>query len=210
MIKSKERITEFGEVFTSEREVKAMLDLVYDEALRIDSRFLEPACGNGNFLIEVLRRKLGKVRERYSRNHADYEKNIIIAVSSVYGIDILHDNIAECIARLASFAFNEYSKVTKNDNQKFRRTVDFIFSKNILHGDATSLTLPDSDKPIIFSEWSFIGNNKVKRTEFTLANLIAYQPFDGDSLFSDLGEEAFIPQPLKTYELCHYLEVNNE
>ena len=210
MIKSKERITEFGEVFTSEREVNAMLDLVYDEALRIDSRFLEPACGNGNFLIEVLRRKLGRVSQLYSRNQADYEKNTIIAISSVYGIDILYDNIVECIARLASFVFNEYSKVAKNENQKFRRTVDFILSKNIVHGDATSLTLPDSDKPIIFSEWSFIGNNKVKRTEFSLSNLIAYQPFDGDNLFSDLGEEAFIPKPLKTYELCHYLEVNNE
>jgi len=210
MIKSKERITEFGEVFTSEREVKAMLDLVYDETLRIDSRFLEPACGDGNFLIEILRRKLRKVSERYSRNQTDYEKNAIIAVSSIYGIDILQDNVADCVDRLTSFTLKDYEKRYKDLNPKFIKTVRFIFSKNILHGDATSLIIPDSDEPIIFSEWNFIGNSKIKRTEYTLANIIAYQPFEGENLFSDLGEEVFIPQPLRTYALCHYLDVDNE
>ena len=68
-IKSKNRVSYHGEVFTNEQEVNAMLDLVKDETDRIESRFLEPACGNGNFLAEILRRKLVRVKRQYTRNN---------------------------------------------------------------------------------------------------------------------------------------------
>ena len=99
-IKSKERVTEHGEVFTNEREVNAMLDLVKDETERIESRFLGPACGDGNFLIEILRRKLAVVKRQYGRSRSDYEKYSILALSSIYGVDIMEDNAAECRKRL--------------------------------------------------------------------------------------------------------------
>jgi type I restriction-modification system DNA methylase subunit len=99
-IKSKERVSDHGEVFTAEREVNAMLDLVKDETERIDSRFLEPACGTGNFLTKILERKMAVVRSRYSKDLTGYELNALIAVSSIYGIDILMDNVHECRERL--------------------------------------------------------------------------------------------------------------
>ena len=92
-VKSKQRVADHGEVFTAEREVNAMLDLVKNETERIDSRFLEPACGDGNFLAEILRRKLAVVKRKYTKSPADYAKNAILAVSSMYGVDILRDNV---------------------------------------------------------------------------------------------------------------------
>ena len=98
-IKSKDRVANHGEVFTNIREVNAMLDLVKDETHRIDSRFLEPACGTGNFLIEVLRRKLEVVESRYKKSKIEFERYSILALSSIYGIDILEDNLKECKTR---------------------------------------------------------------------------------------------------------------
>lgn len=111
--KSKKRVRDHGEVFTAEREVKAMCDLVKDETQRIDSRFLEPACGDGNFLAEILKCKLAVVRKKYGKRAADYEKNAVLAVSSVYGIDILADNVQACRARLEGIWEKEYEDVCK-------------------------------------------------------------------------------------------------
>ena len=116
----------------------------------------------------------------------------------------------ECVKRLVAYISKEYYRIFKNENSKFMNAVQFIISKNILCGDATSLKLPNCDDPIVFSEWSFVGDSKVKRTEYTLANLVSYQPFEGDSLFSDLGEEAFIPKALRTFKLSHYFDLNDE
>ena len=99
-IKSRERVVDHGEVFTNEREVNAMLDMVEGECERIDSRFLEPACGDGNFLAEVLRRKLEVVKRRYGSSSIDYERHAFVAVSSLYGVDLLSDNAAACRKRL--------------------------------------------------------------------------------------------------------------
>ena len=107
-IKSKKRVRDKGEVFTNEREVNAMLDLVKQETERIDSRFLEPACGNGNFLIEILRRKLEVVKSRYKKSQWEYEKNGLIAVMSCYGVDIMPDNVLECQNRLFEYFEKEY------------------------------------------------------------------------------------------------------
>ena len=107
-IKSKQRVRDNGEVFTNTREVNAMLDLVKSETERIDSRFLEPACGSGNFLVEVLNRKLFVIKERYKKSQLEYERNSIIAISSIYGVDILEDNVVDCRSRLFKIFENEY------------------------------------------------------------------------------------------------------
>lgn len=117
-IKSRKRVANHGEVFTSEREVNAMLDLVKQETERIDSRFLEPACGDGNFLAEILRRKLAVVKRKYRKSPLDYEKNAVIAAASIYGVDILQDNVAACRRRMFSIWDKEYKGICKTKSMK--------------------------------------------------------------------------------------------
>lgn len=119
-VKSKERVADHGEVFTNEREVNAMLDMVKQETERIDSRFLEPACGDGNFLAEILRRKLAIVKQRYSKSMSEYEKYCFVAVASIYGVELLQDNATDCRSRLFDIVKGEYMKVCKKKpNPKF-------------------------------------------------------------------------------------------
>lgn len=193
-IKSKERVADHGEVFTAEREVNAMLDLVKQETERIDSRFLEPACGNGNFLVEIIRRKLLLV-------HNDCE--LVQAVGSIYGIDIMQDNVEECRERLLNVIERNYKALSET----LLATVKFILRRNILWGDALTLCTPDEKKdPIIFSEWGFIGEN-VKRRDYTLDMLLRPRNFEGENLFSDLGDEVFIPEPCDEFKPIHYLKL---
>lgn len=166
-VKSKKRVADHGEVFTNEREVNAMLDLVKHETERIDSRFLEPACGTGNFLAEVLRRKLNVVDERYSKSQFEWERYAVIAVSSIYGVDILEDNAQECRERLYDIFEQRYTSLY-NDKCKdeCKRSIKFLLSRNILWGDALNLRNPVSHEPIIFSEWSAVNGLMLKRRDF--------------------------------------------
>ncbi len=136
-IKSKKRVAEHGEVFTAEREVKAMCDLVAQECDRIDSRFLEPACGDGNFLAEILTRKLTTVKKLYKSNPYDYERYSVLAITSVYGVDIMQDNVAECRERLFNLWNKDYKAVCKKAvNLDTQNAVKYILSKNVLCGNA--------------------------------------------------------------------------
>ena len=167
-VKSKQRVADHGEVFTAEREVNAMLDLVKGETERIDSTFLEPACGNGNFLVEILRRKLAVVDKQYKHYPADWEKYSVLAMMSIYGVDILADNVEECRARLYGIWEDAYRAACKKEcSDECREAVRFVLRRNILCGDALNLTQADGT-PIIFSEWSMIGGGKVKRRDFRL------------------------------------------
>ena len=176
--KSKERVREHGEVFTAEREVKAMCDLVKDETERIDSRFLEPACGDGNFLAEILKRKLAVVRKKYDKSPLDYEKNSLLAASSIYGVDILQDNVTACRARMFDIWNREYTAVCKKEcDDQTREAVRFILSHNIVCGNALTLKCVDengndTDEPIIFSEWAFITGSMLQRSDYTFAELL--------------------------------------
>lgn len=200
-VKSKQRVTDHGEVFTSQREVNAMLDLVKQETERIDSRFLEPACGTGNFLIEILKRKLTVVEQRYSKNQLEYERSAIQALSSIYGIDILEDNAAQCRERLFKIFDEKYSSLYKdNCRDDLRKSARFILFRNIVWGDALTLqTVGLYPKPIVFSEWALITGSLMQRRDFTYKSLLENQVIDGPNLFSDLGEEAFIPIPVKSF-----------
>ncbi len=177
-VKSKERIRNYGEVFTAEREVKAMCDLVKDETERIDSRFLEPACGDGNFLAEILIRKLEVVKRKYKKSTLDYEKNAVLAISSVYGVDIMQDNVLACRERLFKIWDKEYKSVCKKDcNEQTRDAVKFILTKNIVCGNALTLKCVDengndTNEPIVFSEWAFITGFQMQRQDYTFAHLL--------------------------------------
>ena len=177
-VKSKQRVADHGEVFTAEREVKAMCDLVKQETERIDSRFLEPACGDGNFLAEILSRKLAAVKKKYRRSPLDYEKNAILALSSVYGVDILQDNAIACRERLFAIWDKQYKAVCKKDcNDDAREAARFILSRNIVCGNALSLRRVDEngqdiDEPIVFSEWAFITGSQMQRKDYTFDELL--------------------------------------
>lgn len=206
---SRQRVSDHGEVLTGKREVNAMLDLVKSETERIDSRFLEPACGTGNFLAEILERKLRVVEARYGKGQLDYERYAILAVSSLYGIDILEDNVQHCRQRLFGIFDLNYLRLFKNKtNDDCREAVRFILERNIIHGDALSLkTMGDNPKPIIFSEWSPVNGSMLKRRGFTFHGLLEHASMKEMPLFSDLGEDVFIPTPEKEYPLTHFLEV---
>ena len=181
-VKSRERVADHGEVFTAQREVNAMLDLVKQETERIDSRFLEPACGDGNFLAEILRRKLAAVKARYKKSAADYEKYAVMAVTSIYGVDILQDNVDECRKRLFAIWDEEYTANCKKEcREECREAVRFILERNILCGNALTLKHvdlvgDDTDDPIIFSEWVFTGASSVKRSDYRLDVLMNENP----------------------------------
>lgn len=203
-IKSKKRVADHGEVFTAEREVNAMLDLVKSETERIDSRFLEPACGTGNFLVEILRRKLKEVRRKYRRSPLDYEMNAVLAVSSIYGVDLLLDNVMACRERLYEIWDKEYCAVCKREtNDQTREAVRFILSRNIVCGNALTLMCVDENgedtiRPIVFSEWSFITGMQMQRKDYTLDELVNGKPHNEDIFFGDdqlLFESMFEDEP---------------
>ncbi len=211
-VKSKQRVADHGEVFTAQREVNAMLDLVKQETERIESRFLEPACGTGNFLVEILKRKLAVVENRYAKSQLEYERYAIIAISSIYGVDILQDNVQTCRERLLGifthYYLNNYKKEIKPELLK---AAEFILSKNILWGDALTLKTPEEQpKPIVFAEWSAVNGSMIKRRDYTLANLLESQPIDELNLFSDLGDKAFIPTPVGDFPLTHFLKLGTD
>ena len=211
-VKSKKRVTDHGEVFTSEREVNAMLDLVKQETERIDSRFLEPACGTGNFLVEILRRKLKIVENRYKKSQLEFERYIVIAISSIYGVDILEDNVVECRNRLFEIFDEKYTSFYKTKcKEECRTSIKYILDRNILRGDALTLkTVGKDNQPIVFSEWSAVNGSMIKRRDFTLANLLEAEASKvPDSLFSDFYETdpAFLPKPVKDFPLTHFLKL---
>jgi hypothetical protein len=207
---SKQRVADHGEVYTHPREVNAMLDLVKQETERIESRFLEPACGTGNFLVEILNRKLAVVASRYAKSQFEYERYAVIAVSSIYGIDILADNVAACQGRLFGVFDTAYTALFKNEtNNACRASVRFILNRNILHGDALTLQTVSTEggEPITFSEWSAVNGSMLKRRDFKFAHLIDRADSAALPLFSDLGDESYIPEPIADHPLIHFLEV---
>jgi hypothetical protein len=209
---SKKRVADHGEVLTGKREVNAMLDLVKQESERIDSRFLEPACGNGNFLTVILERKLAVVEKRYVKSQLDFERYAVLAVSSIYGVDILEDNVRQCRHRLFSiFDCDFYSRLFENRGKnKCREAVRFILERNIICGDALTLkTVGENLRYIVFSEWSPVNGSMLKRRDFTFHGLLAHEGMKELPLFSDLGEDVFIPTPEKEFEAVHFLEIAN-
>lgn len=220
LVKSKQRVTDHGEVFTSQREVNAMLDFVKPETERIDSRFLEPACGDGNFLAEILRRKLEVVSYKYKKSPLDFERHSVLAITSVYGVDLLEDNVIDCRNRLFKIWDIEYKKIFKNEESvECRESVKYILNHNILCGDALTMKT-SSGEPIIFPEWSFVSETKVKRRDFRFDVLLKENEneelydtqlslFSDDASYMDYWQidpvtNEPIPKPVKEYPIESY------
>jgi hypothetical protein len=208
-VKTKKRVSDHGEVLTGHREVNAMLDLVKQEAERIDARFLEPACGDGNFLSVILDRKLAVVEKRYCRSQLDFERYAVLAVSSIYGIDILPDNVRDCRRRLFDILNANYTRLFKAAGKdKCREAVRFILERNIIWGDALTLRTVDKERRhIVFSEWSPVNGSMLKRRDFTFQGLLEHEGMKELPLFSDLGENVFIPTPEREYAPIHFMEI---
>lgn len=211
-IKSKKRVLDHGEVFTGGREVNEMLNLVKSETERIDSRFLEPTCGEGNFLVEILKRKLKVVRVRYGANVDDFDKYSFLAVSSIYGVDLLEDNVRICQNRLLNIFRDVYIDMyRKEPDVCLSDAIKYVLNRNILCGDALTLKT-QSNTPIIFSEWSFVTGTRIKRRDFRLDEML-----DGHeeqmSIFMydweyDDEVKAFIPKPIKEFPIIEFKKVN--
>lgn len=196
LIKSKQRIADHGEVFTPAWMVEAMLDLVKDETERIDSRFLEPACGSGNFLVRILQRKLAAVELKYCKSDFERRHFALYALMCIYGIELLADNIAECRANLLEI-FADYLNIEETD--ELYRAASHVLSQNLVHGDALKMRTSD-DQPITFAEWGYLGKGKFKRRDFRYDSLTRMASLAQEGLlWAHLGKhEVFTPEK-KTY-----------
>jgi len=221
-VKSKQRVADHGEVFTAEREVKAMCDLVAQECERIDSRFLEPACGNGNFLAEIITRKLSVVTSKYKKSSYDWERFSLLALGSIYGVDIMADNAVECRERLYDIWSKEYKRICKSEcNEDTKKSAQYILSKNIVCGNALSMmcvddNCEDTDEPIIFPEWTYLQNDAfIHRQDFRFdvllkenddedmyssqLSLFADSAMNADYWMTDPETNEIVPKPVKIY-----------
>ena len=197
LVKSKQRVADHGEVFTPPALVEAMIGLVADEADRIDSRFLEPACGSGNFLLPVLTRKLATVDARYGSSAFERRHHALLALMSIYGIELLADNVAECRANLIEL-FTAHLGLTLDDDLAAAALT--VVSLNIIHGDALAMTTRQATpKPIAFAEWSYLGKGRYQRRDFRFETLTQMSTFgEADSLFADVGKHEIFT-PVRTY-----------
>lgn len=196
-------------VYTSDKLVSDMLSSVKDEIERIDSRVLEPACGDGIFLDAILRNKLNCVIKKYGHSRIDFEFYILRALMSLYGVEIESDVVLICRKRLkktsAEFYFQKFSK---EQWIAFEPLVDCVLKINILCGDALSLTNPIDGTPIVFAEWSFLNSYKVKRRDFIYEHLI-YKSDNAETVVSDKNEEGFIPKPFKEYPIIKVFNITS-
>lgn len=196
LIKSKKRVADHGEVFTPPWLVDAMLDLVKGETERIDARFLEPACGSGNFLVRVLQRKLAAVELKFKKSEFEKKHFALFGLMCIYGIELLTDNIDECRANLLEI-FAEFLRTDEVSDSYC--AASYVLSQNLVHGDALTMRAIDG-QPITFAEWGYIGKGKFQRRDFRLDVLT------GSSIADDEGGPLFgassqhdVFTPLKTW-----------
>ena len=195
LIKSRKRVADHGEVFTPEWLVDAMLDLVKDESERIDSRFLGPACGSGNFIVKVLQRKLAAVESKFAKSDFEKQHYALLALMCIYGIELLADNIVECRENMLDI-FADYLNVQESDD--IYRAAFYVLSQNLVHGDALTMCVSRKE-PITFAEWGYLGKGKFQRRDFRFDTLTHSSAFSQEgSLFARLGKHEIFT-PIKTY-----------
>jgi len=195
LVKSKQRVADHGEVFTPAWMVEAMLDLVKPETERIDSRFLEPACGSGNFIVQILRRKLAAVDLKYSHNDFERRHYALLGLMSIYGIELLADNIAECRANVLG-VFTQHLWIPADD--ELCRAAAHVLAVNLVHGDALSMRTHQGQH-MVFAEWGYLGKGKFQRRDFRLDALAGSSKFsEQGSLWADQGKHDLFT-PIKTH-----------
>lgn len=195
LIKSRKRVADHGEVFTPSWLVEGMLDLVKDETERIDSRFLEPACGSGNFLVRILQRKLAAVELKFGKSDFEKRHYALLGLMCAYGIELLSDNIADCRANMLEI-LSDYLGL--DESEDIYRAAAYVLSQNLIHGDALTMRTSEGE-PITFAEWGYLGKGKFQRRDFRLDVLVGMSAFMEQSpLFAPLGKHNIF-KPLKTY-----------
>ena len=195
LVKSKQRVADHGEVFTPPWMVEAMLDLVKGESERIDARFLEPACGSGNFMVQILRRKLAAVELKYGKSDFERRHYALLGLMCIYGIELLADNIDECRANVLE-VFANYLQLDETDD--LYRAASYVLQQNLVHGDA--LTMRDHHgQAITFAEWGYLGKGKYQQRDFRFDVLTGATKFSEEgSLFAELGKHEIFT-PVKTH-----------
>ena len=191
LVKSKQRVADHGEVFTPPWMVEAMLDLVKPETERIDARFLEPACGSGNFIVQILRRKLVAVDGKYGPSDFERRHYALLGLMCIYGIELLADNIAECRANVLE-VFAEHLQLDEAD--ELYRAASQVLQHNLVQGDALKMRAANG-QPITFAEWGYLGKGKFLRSDLRFVVLTHSSAYSADvSLFAHLGKhEIFTP-----------------
>ena len=195
LVKSKQRVADHGEVFTPPWMVEAMLDLVKGESERIDARFLEPASGSGNFMVQILRRKLAAVELKYGKSDFERRHYALLGLMCIYGIELLADNIDECRANVLE-VFANYLQLDETDD--LYRAASYVLQQNLVHGDA--LTMRDHNgQAITFAEWGYLGKGKYQQRDFRFDVLTGASKFSEEgSLFAELGKHEIFT-PVKTH-----------
>lgn len=201
LVKSKQRVSDHGEVFTPRWLVDDMLDLVKSETERIDSRFLEPACGSGNFLVPVLERKLAAVQARYGKSDFEKRHYALFALMCIYGIELLKDNAEECRENLSG-TFTRYLKVAPGD--PWSDAALAVLAVNVVQGDALKMTTA-AGEPITFPEWGYLGRGKYQRRDFRYDSL-TQRAAASEGLFAHF-EEHEIFTPVQTYPAMTVKEI---
>jgi len=206
-MRSRQRVADHGEVFTPPEVVSAMLDLVRSESERMGSRFLEPACGSGNFLVPVLQRKLAAVHMRYGRSEFEHRHHALFALMSIYGIELLADNVDECRQNLLELIT---ARLGLDEADQWHRAATSVISLNIVHGDALAMTTATTPpRPITFAEWSYLGKGMFHRRDFRFDTLTQMSSFgEEDTLFADLGKHEIFT-PVKDHGVVSVAEIGD-
>lgn len=206
LFKSKQRVADHGEVFTPSWMVEAMLELVAAETERIDARFLEPACGSGNFVLQVLRRKLAAVDLKFGKSTFERQHYALLGMMCIYGIELLPDNAAECRANMLDmFA----AHLSLQPSSELWRAAAFVVQQNIVRGDALTIRASDGE-PIVFPEWGYLGKGKFQRRDFRLDILTQSSAFgETGTLFAHLGKHQIFT-PIRTYPPMTIAELASE
>lgn len=166
-IKTKKRVSDFGEVYTAKKQVNDMLDLVKDQSYDPKATFFEPACGNGNFLIEILRRKLSVILNRKNVS-SNIEIEALQCISTIYGVDIQPDNVSEARERLYGVAKDLLGNITYDG---FWKAVILILKRNIICADTlTAKCAGGSD--LVISEWLFKEDGTIVRREHRYTDML--------------------------------------
>jgi hypothetical protein len=218
--RSRERVINHGEVFTPPELVRAMLDLVAQECERIDSRFLEPACGHGNFLAEVLERRLALVTKRAGRAIVRWEQDALLGLACLYGIELLEDNAIECRDRLHGIFVDAYcQRFGANARDAVVAAARIIVHTNIVQGDALTMTTTSTRRrktePLVLTEWSMLSGGKLKRRLFEYRELLRTEQEDAGPLFSaplpkitdEEGKPVFVTRAVGEKPAIHYLRL---
>jgi len=198
-IKSKQRVIDHGEVFTPAWMVDKMLTLTKEETERIDSRFLEPACGSGNFIVEIAKRKMTAVEKQFGKSEFERQHYALLGLMCIYGIELLEDNISECRANVLG-VFAEYLNLEESDD--LYNAASYVLSQNLIHGNALTMRT-NYDKAITFAEWGYLGKGKFQRRDFLFDTLTLSSTLSEEgSLFANLGNHEIFT-PTKTYPPMH-------